>query len=77
MAVSQRQLMVFYQPQASIEGEVIGFEALLRLMHPVRGNVSPSVFVPIAEESSLMIDIGEWVLRAACREAAFCPVISR
>ncbi|MBB2687868.1 UNVERIFIED_ORG: diguanylate cyclase (GGDEF)-like protein [Rhizobium etli] len=70
VAISQRQLAVFYQPQASINGKVIGFEALLRWIHPTRGDVSPEVFIPIAEESSLMIEIGEWVLREACREAA-------
>jgi EAL domain-containing protein (putative c-di-GMP-specific phosphodiesterase class I) len=69
-AIAKRQLAVFYQPQASIDGEVIGFEALLRWTHPTRGNVSPAVFIPMAEESSLMIEIGEWVLREACREAA-------
>lgn len=72
-AIAQRQLAVYYQPQAAIDGDVIGFEALLRWKHPTRGSVSPAVFIPIAEESSLMIEIGEWVLREACREAASWP----
>ncbi|WP_042954088.1 EAL domain-containing response regulator [Rhizobium leguminosarum] len=72
-AISQQQLSVFYQPQANIGGDVTGFEALLRWTHPIRGNIPPSVFIPIAEESSSMIEIGEWVLREACREASSWP----
>ncbi|NTJ66589.1 EAL domain-containing protein [Agrobacterium rhizogenes] len=72
-AVMQHQLAVFYQPQANIGGEIVGFEALLRWNHPTRGNVPPSVFIPIAEESSLIMELGEWVLREACREAASWP----
>ncbi|AUW47294.1 Diguanylate cyclase/phosphodiesterase (GGDEF & EAL domains) with PAS/PAC sensor(S) (plasmid) [Rhizobium leguminosarum] len=72
-AISQQQLSVFYQPQANIGGDVTGFEALLRWNHPSQGNIPPSVFIPIAEESSLMIEIGAWVLREACREAASWP----
>jgi diguanylate cyclase (GGDEF)-like protein len=73
VAIAKRQLAVFYQPQAAIDGNVIGFEALLRWHHPTRGSVSPTVFIPIAEEGGLMIEIGEWVLREACREAASWP----
>ncbi|WP_028002901.1 putative bifunctional diguanylate cyclase/phosphodiesterase [Sinorhizobium arboris] len=69
-AISEQQLSIVYQPQANIGGDVTGFEALLRWNHPTRGNVPPTVFIPIAEESSLIIEIGEWVLREACREAA-------
>jgi diguanylate cyclase len=72
-AISQQQLAIFYQPQANIGGDVTGFEALLRWTHPSRGNIPPSVFIPIAEESSLMLEIGAWVLREACREAASWP----
>ncbi len=72
-AISQQQLSIFYQPQANIGGDVTGFEALLRWNHPIRGTIPPSVFIPIAEESSLMLEIGEWVLREACREAASWP----
>jgi len=70
-AISRNQLRLVYQPQVDIQtGEVTGFEALVRWSHPERGNVSPADFVPIAEESGLILQIGEWVLRTACAEAA-------
>jgi EAL domain-containing protein (putative c-di-GMP-specific phosphodiesterase class I) len=60
-----------YQPQEDIQnGTVVGFEALLRWTHPVRGNVPPDIFIPVAEETGAILDIGEWVLRTACQEAA-------
>ncbi len=64
---------LYYQPQALIDGKIIGFEALLRWHHPTRGLVQPATFIPIAEESGLIIAIGEWALRDACREAASWP----
>jgi diguanylate cyclase (GGDEF)-like protein/PAS domain S-box-containing protein len=72
-AVELRQLRIHYQPQTNATGELLGFEALARWQHPTRGAVSPSVFVPIAEESGIIIQLGEWVLREACREAASWP----
>jgi diguanylate cyclase (GGDEF)-like protein len=72
-AVERGELRLFYQPQASTSGEVTGFEALARWQHPKRGLVPPAEFIPIAEESSLIISIGEWVLREACAEAASWP----
>ena len=73
-AVARGEMEVVYQPQTEVgSGEVIGFEALLRWRHPERGHVSPAVFVPIAEESDIILQIGEWVLREACREAAGWP----
>jgi diguanylate cyclase (GGDEF)-like protein len=69
-AVARGQLVVHYQPQARIGGEVIGFEALVRWNHPTHGIVPPATFIPLAEESGLIIPIGEWILREACREAA-------
>jgi diguanylate cyclase (GGDEF)-like protein/PAS domain S-box-containing protein len=73
-AIALGQLELYYQPQATIGGEMIGFEALLRWHHPTRGLIPPMTFIPIAEESGLIVQIGEWVLREACREAATWPI---
>ena len=72
-ALERGELVVYYQPQAGIDGEVTGFEALVRWKHPTRGLIAPDTFIPIAEESGLILPIGEWVLREACREAAAWP----
>jgi len=72
-AIPNGQLGLHYQPLAAAGGEIIGFEALARWNHPTRGVVPPDVFIPLAEESSLIISIGEWILREACREAASWP----
>ncbi len=70
-AIANDELSLAYQPQAQVDtGEVNGFEVLLRWNHPTRGNFPPSLFIPIAEESGLILKIGEWVMREACREAA-------
>jgi diguanylate cyclase (GGDEF)-like protein len=70
-AIHDGQFHLVYQPQAKIRtGEITGFEALLRWTHPTRGDVSPGLFIPIAEESSFILTLGEWVLRNACQEAA-------
>jgi diguanylate cyclase (GGDEF)-like protein/PAS domain S-box-containing protein len=72
-AISRDELALHYQPQAHINGDITGFEALLRWHHPRHGLVPPSTFVPLAEESGLIPVLGEWVLRTACREAASWP----
>ncbi|WP_246666767.1 putative bifunctional diguanylate cyclase/phosphodiesterase [Bradyrhizobium guangdongense] len=72
-ALEQNQLTVHFQPQAKMDGEIVGFEALLRWQHPTRGLVPPDQFIPLAEEAGSIIPIGEWVLREACREAASWP----
>ena len=69
-ALERKEFMLCYQPQALIDGTVTGFEALVRWQHPTRGVISPGVFIPIAEESGLILQIGEWILRESCREAA-------
>ncbi|HKA75247.1 MAG TPA: EAL domain-containing protein [Xanthobacteraceae bacterium] len=72
-AVEKGELSLHYQPQALIGGDIIGFEALVRWQHPSIGTVPPHVFIPLAEENGLIMAIGEWVLREACREAASWP----
>ncbi|BCM21900.1 EAL domain-containing protein [Mesorhizobium sp. J8] len=70
-AVARGEFRLVYQPQKEISsGRMIGFEALLRWRHPERGEVPPSVFIPVAEDSGSIAQIGEWVLAAACKEAA-------
>ena len=72
-AIARGELLLHYQPQVRMTGEMIGFEVLARWQCPKRGMVSPGTFIPIAEESGLIIPLGEWVLRAACCEAASWP----
>lgn len=70
-ALEKRQLRLVYQPLVDLRsGEVTGAEALLRWLHPTRGEVSPVEFIPIAERSGLIKEIGNWVLNQAMREAA-------
>ncbi len=68
-AVLYGQLMVYYQPQIDINSDkIIGAESLLRWEHPTMGMVSPADFIPIAEDSGLIVDIGTWVLESACKQ---------
>jgi len=69
-AIQHNELRLHYQPQLKMTGEITGFEALARWNCPKRGMVPPGDFIPLAEESSLILVLGEWVLREACREAA-------
>jgi diguanylate cyclase (GGDEF)-like protein/PAS domain S-box-containing protein len=78
-AIKNGEISLYYQPQAASRqaagnNEIVGFEALARWRHPVRGFVPPSDFIPLAEESGLIFEMGQWILREACREAASWPV---
>ena len=73
-ALAQGQLQMYYQPFVrATDNNVVGFEALMRWNHPERGPISPGVFIPIAEDSNLINQLGEWALRQACEDAAKWP----
>ena len=69
-AVQNQQFVLYYQAQVTREGRVMGAEALVRWQHPQRGLVSPAEFIPVAEESGLILPLGQWVLEAACAQLA-------
>jgi len=72
----EKQFLLYYQPQVGRDGRMTGAEALLRWNHPGRGMVSPAEFIPVAEESGLILPLGQWALETACRQLATwaqCP----
>jgi diguanylate cyclase (GGDEF)-like protein len=73
-ALANHEFVLHYQPLVNLKnGKITGFEALIRWNHPVRGELQPAEFIPFAEESTLIIRIGEWILYAACAQASEWP----
>lgn len=70
-AIEQDQLTLYYQPKIDLKNnQIIGMEALVRWIHPEKGMIPPDQFIPFAEESNLILSMGEWIIRTACRETA-------
>jgi diguanylate cyclase (GGDEF)-like protein len=73
-ALTHKEFELYYQPLVNLQtNEITAFEALLRWKHPTRGTISPADFIPIAEETGLIIPLGEWVLKTACQETVNWP----
>lgn len=70
VALREQQFVLHYQPQVNAQGRVIGVEALLRWQHPVRGLLGPEEFIPMAEETGLILPLGQWALKTTCEQLA-------
>ena len=68
IGLQQQQFLLYYQPQVDEAGNITGTEALLRWQHPLRGLVSPAVFIPLAEETQMILPLGLWVMETACQQ---------
>jgi diguanylate cyclase (GGDEF)-like protein/PAS domain S-box-containing protein len=70
-ALTNNEFVLYYQPQVDVvSGKVIGMEALIRWQHPENGFISPAIFIPLAEDTGLVVEIGTWVIREACQQLA-------
>ncbi len=69
-ALKTGQFRLYYQPQVDVDGRITGAEALVRWQHPARGMVSPGDFIPVAEDSGMIVELGRWILGEACRQVA-------
>jgi diguanylate cyclase (GGDEF)-like protein len=73
-ALRHEQFELYYQPQVNLQsGEIVAFEALLRWNHPTRGMITPAEFVPVAEDTGFIVQLGDWALRRACEDAMSWP----
>ena len=72
IAITERQFVLYYQPQFDVNHNMISMEALIRWQHPEKGMISPAEFIPVAEETQMILPIGFWVLREVCQQLKVC-----